>query len=55
MNKYTVHFAGYYGYDVKVEANSEEEAKEKARPIFEEANANDFWFEDNGADVFEDE
>lgn len=53
MAKYTVHFMGYYGYDVTVEAGNEEEAKEKARPIFEDADPSDFFFESNGTDVWE--
>lgn len=53
MAKYRVHFIGYYGYDVEIEANNEEEARELATPIFENADANDFYFENDGADIFE--
>lgn len=51
--KYNVHFMGYYGYDVEVEANSEDEAEDKATAIFEETNANEFFFESNGVDIWE--
>ena len=53
MAKYIVHFMGYYGYDVAVEADNEDEAKEKAQPIFDDADANDFFFESNGTDIWE--
>lgn len=55
MKKYTVHFMGFYGYDVEVEAETEDEARELAEPIFEEADVRDFFFESNGTDVWEEE
>ena len=33
--RYTVHYSGYYGYDVDVEASDENEAKQIADVIFE--------------------
>ena len=39
MAKWNVHYSGYYAYDVEVEANTEDEAIEKAdgyEPIDEE-------------------
>ena len=34
--RYTVHYSGYYGYDVDVEASDENEAKQIADAIFDE-------------------
>lgn len=53
IKKYTVHFMGYYGYDIEVEAESEEEAIIKATPIFDEADVRNFNFVSNGTDVWE--
>ena len=54
MKKYTVHFSGYYGYDVNVEAENEEDAIAKAEPIFEETDdISGFTFEPESTDVFE--
>lgn len=57
--KYNVHFMGYYGYDIKVEADSEDEAKEKAEVIFENLPNDEFCnnatFESNGTDIWEDD
>jgi len=51
MKKYNVHYTGYYGYDVIVEAESEEKAKEIAEMY--EANEKDYYYEPNGVDVWE--
>lgn len=55
--KYRVHFMGYYGYDIDVEADNEDEAKEKADKIFcdlsDEEFCRDVYFESNGTDVWE--
>ena len=53
MNMYTVHFSGYYGYDVEVEAENEEQAKIVATPIFEDADSEDFIFIPDAIDVME--
>ena len=53
MKEYVVHFMGYYGYDVKVKAESEEEARAKAEPIFEDVSANDYTFVPDGVDIWE--
>lgn len=53
MKKYTVHFSGYYGYNVDVDANNEEEALEKASDIFDEVDPNEFVFECSQPDVME--
>ena len=50
--KYSVHFMGYFGYTVEVEANSEEEAERLATPIFEETDAREFDLTPNGTDVW---
>ena len=55
MGKYTVPFEGFYGYDVKVEAENETDARLIARNIFEEADANEFIFTDNGVEAFEED
>ena len=51
--KYTVHYSGYYGYDVNVEANDEEEARRLADEIFDNTDANKFLFEAEEVDVTE--
>ena len=55
--KYNVHFMGYYGYDIKVEANSKDEAHAKADGIFcnlsNEEFCNEAIFEDNGVEIEE--
>jgi ribosome maturation factor RimP len=53
MKKYSVHFSGYYAYDVDVEAENEEEAQEKAESIIENVEPNDFYFENGQTDVWE--
>lgn len=53
MAKYTVHFSGYYGYNVDVEANDEFEAEAKAEKIFDNVSANEFDFEPSPTDVWE--
>ena len=55
MKSYTVHYMGYYSYDVTVMAENEEDARAKANPLFEDANTNDFHFEPNGTDVWEED
>ena len=52
--KYSVHFSGYYGYDVDVEAKDKEHAEELAQSIFENVNPNKFYFESGTTEVFED-
>lgn len=44
--KYTVHYHIQMGYDVVVEADSEEEALEKADEIFDDVPVEDFDFLD---------
>lgn len=51
--KYTVHFSGYYGYDVDVEAKDKEQAEELAESIFEEVDPSKFYFENGITEVFE--
>lgn len=55
--KYNVHFMGYYGYDVEVEANSRDEAHTKADEIFCDLSNEEFcngaYFEDNGVEIME--
>lgn len=51
---YRVHFMGYYGYDVDVLAEDEDEAKEIAEPISWDAKLEDYYYESNGSDVWED-
>ena len=53
MKTYNVHFSGYYGYDIKVEAESEEEAIDKATELFEEVPASELNFEAAQEDVWE--
>ena len=51
--KYTVHFSGYYGYDVDVEAKDKEQAEILAQSIFENVEPNKFYFENGITEVFE--
>ena len=53
MKKYNVHFTGYYGYDVVVEAENEDEAKEIAEEY--EHDEDDYYYQSNrgGTDVWE--
>ena len=51
--KYSVHFSGYYGYDVDVEAKDKVQAEELAQSIFEEVEPNKFYFENGITEVFE--
>ena len=55
--KYNVHFMGYYGYDIKVEADSKDEAMDKADALFcnlsNEEFCNGATFVDNGVEVEE--
>lgn len=44
--EYTVHFHIHMGYDVKIQADSEAEAIEKAEEIFEDVPVEDFDFLD---------
>ena len=53
MKKWNVHYMGYYGYDVVVEAENEEEAKRKAEPIFGNTSADKYTFIPDGVDVWE--
>ena len=53
MKKYNVHFCGYYGYDVEVEAENEEQAEVLADKIFEDADPNEFIFEAARPDIWE--
>lgn len=53
MKTYNVHFSGYYGYDIKVEAEDEDEAIDKAAEIFEEVPASEFDFEATQEEVWE--
>ena len=55
MKKYEVHFEGFYGYDIEVEAENEEVARNKAEILFDEADANEFMFIPNGVDVMEED
>lgn len=43
--KYLVHYSGYYSYEVEVEASDEDEAREIADQMHDEADPADFWFE----------
>ena len=51
--KYNVHYSGYYAYNIKVEAENEEEASIKAAEIFENTSASEFTFEATQEDVWE--
>lgn len=51
--KYNVHYSGYYGYTITVEASSREEAEAKADKAFENVSANEFDFEPSPTDVWE--
>ena len=49
--KYDVHFGGYFGYTETVEANSEEEAIEKATSIFETTDPREFALETENVEI----
>lgn len=53
MAKYNVHFTGFYGYDVEVEAENEEQAERLADAIFDEVDPNEFFFEAEHPDIWE--
>lgn len=53
MNKYKVHFSGYYGYDITVNAEDENQAIHRATNAFDDEDANNFWFENENIDVIE--
>lgn len=57
MKNYTVHFMGYYGYDVEVEAEDVNEARLKADEVFDNLSNEEFCngaiFESNGYDIWE--
>ena len=55
LGKYTVHFEGFYGYDIQVIADTETDARLMAQDIFEETDANEFLFTNNGVEVFEED
>ena len=53
MARYRVHYSCRLTYDVDVEAESENEAIEEARPEWEDADFNDMDFADDDIDVWE--
>ena len=57
--KYNVHFMGYYGYDIEVEANNKNEAHEKADALFCNLSNEEFYngatFVDNGVEIEEED
>ena len=53
MKKYEVTFHGCFGYSVEVEANNENEAKEKAEKFDCEADCGDLAIELYGEDIEE--
>ena len=53
MKTYKVHYSGYYGYTIEVNANSPEEAEAKADKAFENVSANEFAFEPEPTDIWE--
>lgn len=53
MAKYTVHFSGYYGYTVDVEAENKEEALAKAEAVYVDVDPREFAFEEEQPDIWE--
>ena len=57
MTSYTVHYMGYYGYDVKVEAEDVNEARLKADEVFDNLSNKEFcvgaYFEHHTPDIWE--
>lgn len=53
MAKYTVHFSGYWGYDIDVKAKNKEEAIKKAEEIFEDVSVKKYYYESGETDVWE--
>ena len=57
MKSYTVHYMGYYGYDVTVEAEDVNEARVKADGVFENLSNKEFcdgaYFENHTPDIWE--
>ena len=51
MKKYNVHYMGYYGYDVVVEAENEEEARDIADGY--EPEECEYYYEAETPDVWE--
>lgn len=49
--KYDVHFSGYFGFTTTVEANTEEEAEEKANDIFEATDPREFVLETENVEI----
>ena len=50
--KYVVGFHGYFGLQVEVDADSEEEAREKAQETYDNADCGDFSITLDGSDVW---
>lgn len=51
--RYTVHYSGYYGFDIEVEAKGKEEAEEKADRIFDDVEPEDYIYDPAPTDVIE--
>lgn len=51
--KYNVHFNGYYAYDIEVEAEDRETAREKAQVLFEDVPLEEYVFECEPESVWE--